>query len=214
MTARLPGPPPLAELRAIGIRDNEYRSAPTNQLWWRIHRTSGAHVLAWNAFRENGPRLRFDPHPLPVGNHPGIGVWYGASEPLAALAESFQIDRTIDRLRGAPYLTALRFTRELRLLDLAADSAGSWPTRAGGTFALSTGPHSITQRWARRIAEAFPDVDGVLYNSRFSGRHCVALFVPAAVAVPPRPALSLPLNHPGLAVRIASAARQLSYQLI
>ncbi|MGK2902765.1 MAG: RES family NAD+ phosphorylase [Mycobacterium sp.] len=131
-----------------------------------------------------------------------------------ALAESFQIDRTIDRFRGAPYLTALRFTRELRLLDLAADSAGSWPTRAGGTFTVSTGPHSITQRWARRIAEAFPDVDGVLYNSRFSGRHCVALFAPAVTAVPPRPVLSLPLSHPGLAVRIASAARQLGYQLI
>lgn len=122
--------------------------------------------------------------------------------------------RTIDRFRGDPYLTGLRFTRELRLLDLAADSVGAWPTRAGGTFALSTGPHSITQRWARRITEAFPDLDGLRYNSRFAGGPCVALFVPIMAAMPTRPAISLPLTHPGLALRIGGAAQRLGYLLI
>ena len=28
-----------------------------------FHRTEGAHVIAWNAFRTFGPLLRFDPHP-------------------------------------------------------------------------------------------------------------------------------------------------------
>lgn len=116
----------------------------------------GDHVLAWNMFREHGPHLRFDPHPPPARRHDGIGVWYGGSGPTPALAEAFQVDRTIDRFRGDPYLTGLRFTRQMRLLDFTADSTGAWPTRAGGTFALSTGPHSITQRWARRITEAFP----------------------------------------------------------
>lgn len=179
-----------------------------------MHRTTGDHVLAWNAFREHGPHLRFDPRPPPARDHPGVGVWYGASEPTPALAEAFQATRTIDRVRDNPYLTGLRLTRELRLLDLATDSTGAWPTRAGGTFALSTGPHSITQRWARRITEAFPNLDGVHYNSRFAGQPCIALFAPAETAMPKRPAMSLPLTHPGLSRRIAAAAQRLGYLVI
>ncbi|CDP86190.1 MULTISPECIES: RES family NAD+ phosphorylase [Mycolicibacterium] len=214
MTARFPGPPSAAELRAIGIRNNEYRTVTVDELWWRVHRTTGNHVLPWNGFREHGPHLRFDPHPPPPRNHPGTGVWYGASGPTPALAEAFQGGRTIDRFRGDPYLTGLRFTRDLQLLDLATDSTGSWPTRAGGTFAISTAPHSITQRWARRITEAFPDLDGLRYNSRSAGEPCIALFLPASSAMPARPTLSLPLTHPGLALRIAGAAQRLGYLVI
>ena len=214
MTARLPGPPPVAKLQAVGIREDEYRHVATDEVWWRVHRTAGSHVLAWNAFREHGPHLRFDPHPPPAQHHSGIGVWYGASSPTSALAEAFQADRTIDRIRGNPYLTGVRFTRELRLLDLAADSTGAWPTRAGGTFAMSTGPHPITQRWARRITEAFPDLDGLRYNSRFAGEPCVALFLPASTAMPTRPVMSQPLSHPGLALRTAGAADHLGYLVI
>lgn len=158
--------------------------------------------------------MRFDPHPPPVGRHPGLGVWYGAAGPMPALAEAFQSGRTIDRFRGAPYLTGLRFTRDMQLLDLATDRTGSWPTRSGGTFAISTAPHTITQRWARRITTAFPDLDGLRYNSRLAGEPCIALFRPAASAMPDRPALSLPLTHPGLALRIAGAAERLGYLLI
>ena len=211
MTARLPQPPNAAQLRAIGIRDEEYHILTPAELCWRVHRTHAAHVLAWNEFRLYGPVLRFDPHPRPVGAHTRGGIWYGALSALAALAEAFQADRTIDRLRQLPFLTGLQFTREIRLLDLSVQSTGSWPTRSGGTYALSTGPHSITQAWARRIVEAFPDLDGLHYNSRFSGQGCIALFEPAAAAMPARPALSLPLSHPGLSTRIAGAAKRLGY---
>jgi hypothetical protein len=158
--------------------------------------------------------LRFDPQPPPARHHDGLGVWYGAPVPIVALAEAFQADRTVDRFRGRPYLTGLRFTRELCLLDIATDSVGSWATRAGGTYAMSTGPHSITQRWARRIVEAFPDLDGLHYNSRFAGRPCIALFSPASNAMPARPVLSLPLTHPGLALRITAAAQRLGYLVV
>ena len=204
----------MARLREIGIRDEECRSVEVGEACWRIHRTSGEHVLGWDTFREHGPHLRFDPHPPPPREHPGTGVWYAAADPTAALAEAFQTQRTIDRFRADPYLTALRFTRPLALLDLSADSTGAWPTRAGGTYALSTGPHSITQRWARSITEAFPDLDGVRYNSRFAGHPFIALFAPAADAMPARPVLSLPLSHPGLAVRIATAAYSLGYLVV
>jgi RES domain len=212
--ATLPDPPSPEELHRIGIRDDEQRRIGTSETWWRVHRTEGTHVLAWNAFRHFGPVLRFDPHPPPASEHPDRAVWYGGSSPGVALAEAFQIDRTIDRRSGRPYLTGLRFTRPLSVLDLAADSAGAWVTRAGGTFAISTAPHVVTQRWARAVVEAFPDLDGVRYNSRFAGAACLALFSPARSAMPAQPLLSLPLTHPDLGGRLAAAARRLGYQII
>lgn len=187
----------------------------TDQVWWRVHKTDGAHVLAWNALRSFGPLMRFDPHSLPAGeDQSGRSVWYGASTPDAALAEAFQVDRTIDRGRLRPYLTGLSFTRPLTVLDIAADSDGAWATRAGGTYALSTGQHEVTQHWARQIVEAHPTLDGLRYNSRFAGAPCLALFSPAAAAMPPRPVLSLPLTHPDLATRIAGAAARLGYRVV
>lgn len=170
-------------------------------------------MVAWNEFRHYGPLLRFDPHPEPPQLHADHAAWYGASTPDAALAEAFQ-DRTIDRGRGRPYLTGLHFTRPLRLLDLAADSPGAWGTRAGGNFALSTAAHRITQRWARAITEAFPDLDGIRYNSRFAGHPCAALFITAMNAMPDDPELAYPLDHPGLAERLAATAYRLGYGLI
>ena len=210
----LPDPPSTAELHDIGIRDDELRRIDTGETWWRLHRTEGPHVLAWNAFRHFGPVLRFDPHPPPRSEHPDRAVWYGASTPGAALAEAFQVDRTIDRRRGRPYLTGLSFTRVLSVLDLAVDSPGAWATRAGGTFAISTAPHAVTQQWARAVVEAFPDLDGVRYNSRFAGAACVALFAPARSAMPMQPVASLPLTHPDLGGRLAAAARRIGYQVI
>ena len=45
------------------------------------------------------------------------------------------------------------------MLDLAVDSPAAWATRAGGTFPMPTAPHAVTQRWARAIVEAFPDLE-------------------------------------------------------
>jgi hypothetical protein len=210
----LPDPPPPDELREIGIRQDEVRAIETSEICWRVHRTEGVHVLAWNEFRRYGPVLRFDPHPPPPAEHPDVAVWYGASTPTTALAEAFQVERTIDRRRGRPYLTGLSFTRALPVLDLAADSRGAWATRAGGTFAISTAPHRITQQWARAIVEAFPELDGVRYNSRFAGDPCLALFPPAREAMPLQPVASLPLTHPALGSRLAGAAHRIGYRVI
>jgi RES domain len=210
----LPDPPPPQVLRGLSISAGETRTIGSDEVWWRIHRTQGEHVLAWNALRTFGPLLRFDPHPLPRGEHRECGVWYGASSPDGALGEAFQIDRTIDRNLGRPYLTGLSFTRALTVLDVAADSQGAWVTRVGGTFAISTAPHAVTQRWARHIVEAFPALDGLRYNSRFAGQPCVALFLPAASGMPRRPLVSLPLTHPDLASRIAGSAKRLGYGVV
>ena len=129
----LSDPPAPDVLRSLGIHADETRVIQTAEVWWRVHRIIGGHVLAWNAFRTYGPLLRFDPHALPRGDDPDHGVWYGASTPDAALGEAFQVDRTIDRELNSPYLTGLSFSRPLTVLDLATDSAGAWATRVGGT---------------------------------------------------------------------------------
>lgn len=210
----LPPPPDVAALVALGVRRNETRTIGGDEIWWRVHRTEGPNVLRWNEFRYFGPILRFDPHHLPRGRDPHRGVWYGASSPGAGLAEAFQGDRTIDRFRRRPYLTGLSFTRPLTVLDLATDSPGAWATRAGGNFAVSTAAHAVTQRWARAISEAFPDLHGLRYNSRFSGEPCLALFTPSASAMPSRPVISLPLAHPDLSARLAGAAKRLGYRIV
>lgn len=110
--------------------------------------------------------------------------------------------------------TGLSFTRPVTVLDLATDSVGAWATRAGGTYAISTGQHAVTQSWARSIVEAFPDLDGLRYNSRFAGAPCLALFAPASTAMPARPMLSLPLTHPDFSSRIAGAAKRLGYAVV
>lgn len=207
----LPDPPDASVLPALGINDDELHTVQPDEMWWRLHRTQGEHVLAWNTFRSFGPILRFDPQRLPRGEDSTRSVWYGASTPTAAIGEVFQVRRVIDLHRGGPYLTGLRFARPLQVLDVAADSVGAWATRSGGDFAISTGPRSITQKWAQAVLTAFPDLDGIRYNSRFAGDPCLALFAPARTAMPARPMISLPLDHPALALRIAGAANALGY---
>jgi RES domain len=210
----LPDSPPPHTLRALGIEADETRVIGVDEVWWRVHRTAGSFVLGWNAFRTYGPVLRFDPHVLPQGDDPNQGVWYGGSTPDVALGEAFQVNRTLDRELNSPYLTGLSFMRPLTVLDLAADSAGAWATRVGGTFAISTAPHAGAQQWARNIVAAFPNLHGLRYNSRFAGGPSLALFHPSLTAMPGRPKLSLPLNHPDLVSRIASAAKRLGYSVI
>ena len=124
------------------------------------------------------------------------------------------MDRTIDRRRRSPYPTGLSFTRTLTVLDVATDSSGARMARAGGDFAVSTAPHALTQHWARDVVAAFPDLDGLRYNSRFAAQPCLALFTPARTAMPSRPVISLPLSHPDLTSRLAGAAKRLGYQVV
>lgn len=211
MPTALPRPPGVDVIRAAGITPDEYLTIDTDTIIWRVHPTSGAHVLPWNTLRSFGPVLRFDPHPLPRKVYARHGVWYGATDVPGALAEAFQSTRVINTHTRAPYLTAVRFTRPLRLLDLAAHGSGRWPTRVGGNFALSTAAHGIAQHWARTIRAAYPDLDGLAYRGRFAGALCVALFTPAALAFPLHAEMTVPLDHPGFASRLAGAADRIGY---
>lgn len=177
----------------------------------RIHGTAGPHLLSWHQLRHFGPLpARFDPHPPPTAHHAHAAVMYVADNFDTALAEDFQATRTVSpSAPNRPYLTVWHPTRSLRLLDVT----GTWPIRNGASHALNTGPHSVCRAWARAVAADPADVDGLTYSSAMTGGPAAALFQPAADSFPTYPELSLPLDHPGLARALYSAASRIGYDI-
>jgi RES domain-containing protein len=210
--AKFPQPPDAATLvQRAPIGAGDVVSIGPGDLLWRVHRTAGAHVYAWNQLRVFGPaNARFDPQPLPRAEHPGNGVLYVATSAVAALAEAFQLRRAIDRYTDRPYLVGLRLARPVRLLDLGA----LWPTRAGASQALNTGARPRARAWARVIRQAFPDLEGVIWPSSMAGgSRCIALWQPAVDALPAEPDVSIALDSPALLGALKRAADQLGYQV-
>jgi hypothetical protein len=113
---------------------------------------------------------------------------------------------------GRPaWLVVFNPARALRLLDLT----GTWPTRAGASQAISSGPRDRARAWARAIFSAYDDIDGLWYRSAMdAGRPAVCLWEPARDALPEHPRAHLPLDAPALALPIARACRTLGYRWI
>lgn len=175
----------------------------------RVHATVGSHALPWNQLRHYGPlSARFDPHPPPPRKHREFAVQYAAADLETALAEVFQLTRTVPADgAGRPYLTIWQPTRPVRLLDLT----GLWPVHNGASQLIASGPHTSCRAWAHAIASHPAAVDGLHYRSTMTGRATVALFLPAANTYPERPLLSLPLDHPGLIGAVHAAALRIGY---
>jgi hypothetical protein len=179
---------------------------------------AGRHPQQWQAFRRTGPlpHARFDAHPPgPRGrptDAPDHGVLYFGLSVRTAVAEVFQDTSIVDRLTRKPFLVVARPTRTLRLLDLI----GLWPTRAGASQEISSGPRERTQEWARAIRHAYPDLDGLWYRSSMdSGNPAVCLWdPPAGTALPVTPDALVPLDHPGLDVPLARICQDLNYTLL
>lgn len=210
--SKLPDPPDAATLRDRAPIEHALHTVGPRATLWRIHNTVGDHVLAWNQLRRYGPASgRFDPQPLPPRAESEVGVLYVAAERVeVAVAEVFQRTRRVDVTAGGPWLTGMRLTRPVRLLDLS----GSWPTRAGASQALCSGPRPRAQAWARTIAQAWPGLDGLWYpSSMLGGGYCAALWTPAANALPDTPVLSVPLAHPGLWAPLAVICKRIGYRL-
>src|SRR6185437_14311005 len=128
----------------------------------RIYFAGGDHPGVWNAFRHHGPvpSGRFDHHVGPP-HVQGRGILYVAWYPRTCLAEVFQAKRRIDMHSRSPLLVGFETVRALNLLDLT----GLWPTRAGASTAITSGPPRFrAQAWARRIYEAYPSVEGIYYG--------------------------------------------------
>ncbi|GAC1332169.1 MAG: RES family NAD+ phosphorylase [Mycobacteriales bacterium] len=208
-----PGPEQLAELRQA---EDVIALAPMTRLV-RIYRTSGEHPTGWRSLRTFGPVPggRFDPHPVRTdarpADAPGYGVTYLGLSLRTALAEVFQDTRTVDRRTGRPYLAVFRVRHAVRLLDLA----GSWPTRAGASQAISSGRRDRAQAWARAIYSAYDDVEGVWYPSAMDGgAPAVCLWQRAAAALPRTPEVNMPLDAPTLALPLARACGPIGYRLL
>ncbi len=155
--------------------------------------------------------MRFDPHPPPPSDHPGIGVTYTALDVATAVTETFQQQRVIDTGGGRPKATAWRPTRPLRLLNLTDD----WALRNGASHSLASGPHSTCRTWARAIVETWPDLDGLWTQSTLTGRTNVTLWTPAANSFPASPEFSEYLEAaPMWAVLREITRRYPSYRLI
>lgn len=203
--AKFPWPSPPDELRRVPADRHTLRAGTQVA---RIYPRAGSHPTAWRQLRFDGPLpgARFDHH---VAGH-RRGVLYGAVDLVTCVAEIFQGSRLVDRVAADRCLAGFRLTQPVRLLDLTGD----WPTRAGASQALASGPRPRAQAWARTIYEAYPKIEGIWYPSSMHGGYpALVLFERAEQALPLRPDLDVPLSHPGLLPDLVRAARSLGYLL-
>lgn len=206
--AKLPNPPDPARLPAHGA---DVRVVPQGTALFRVYFLGGSYPGSWNGFRHYGPtNARFDHH-LPPARVQTRGIMYLADQPVTCLAEVFQAKRRIDPTTSQPMLVLMNVARDLDLLDLT----GYWPTRAGASMAISTGPRNRARLWAQAIYLTYPDLEGLYYASSMgAGRPCVALFERAAGAIPPHPVSHRGLSDPLLRPLLQHAAARLNYDLL
>ncbi len=204
--AKLPEPADLGGIPPI------WRDLPVGTRLWRIYRRGGRFPTTWDAFRWFGPvqTARFDHHEEP----PRIqarGVQYDARRGPTCVAEVFQQTRVIDRRAGEPWLVAFETAAPLRLLDLESP----WPTQAGASMALMSGPRPRARRWSQAIYATYSDAQGLWYPSSMDAQAaCVLLYERALAAIPARPSLHLALADPRLDVVLQQAARRFNYRIV
>lgn len=146
--------------------------------------------------------MRFDHHADPARQQ-ARGILYGGLRVYTSFAEVFQDARTIERSRNRPWLVGFELARDVHLLDLT----GTWPTRAGASMALCSGPRDRARAWSRRIYEDYPAVEGLHYPSSMDGNQpAVALYERAHRALAVRPLFHRALADPGLDRAVVKAA--------
>lgn len=210
--AKLPQPPPASVLAGIVA---DMHILPAGTLVWRVYSQGGAHPTTWGQFRAWGPAAtaRFDHHVPPAGLHVREVLYgaIGADAAATALAEVFQVTRIIDRVHGSHALAAFQTIADLNLLDLR----GTWPTRAGASMALASGPRPRARQWSRAIYVAYPHADGLLYPSSMNRNEpCIALYERALRAMPSHPLFNRSLSDPSFQCLLKNACSSLGYRLI
>jgi RES domain-containing protein len=210
---KLPEPPAVLP----PLKDDDSFEVTPGTPWWRIYFASGPYPIRWDELRWWGPvGARFDHHDTPPRLQ-DRGVAYFGSSAIVCLAEVFQKTRSIDRQKNDPFLCQFEITSSLQVLDLTAD----WPTYAGASQAISTGPHARTQRWARAIYDQY-GLHGLVYPSAMSGGgRTLAVNERAAIPdpnggrqrVPGQLLFNWPLADLRLTARLRAAAARLRYGL-
>lgn len=209
--AKFPEPPTSAVLARIGA---DIHVLPAGTRIWRVYFQAGAHPTTWGQFRAWGPMdARFDHH-LPPPRTQTRQILYGAIGKKAAvttIAEVFQGTKVVERGRRIPTWVAFDTTTDLRLLDLSK----TWPTKAGASMAITSGPRSRARRWSQAIYTAFPDVDGLLYGSSMNGNQpCIVLFERALGAMPASPVFHRMLSDPAVFTLLKNACVLLNFPLL
>ena len=156
------------------------------------------------------PRCRWDPHPLPTGEHPDCGVLYTAGDLLTCAAEVFADTRVIDTRSDMPLLQVWEATRPLRLLDLTS----TWALRNGASVSLDSAPRSTCRAWARAIRIQLPDVDGLRARSTMTGGEMTVLFSPARNSLPALPRDTAPLADATLYALLKTLAPDIGYEIV
>lgn len=202
-------PPSIEELQAIGP---ETRKVATKSLLLRVYFRGGDYPSVWNEFRNYGPvNARFDHHPEPPDVYPNYGIYYAAQALTTCLAEVFQDMRTINTVRRQPWVCTFEIGRDLELLDLT----GSWPTRAGASMKINSGPRASSRAWSRQFYNAFPDMDGIYYcSSMHANEPSFALYERASDALPAVPMDDRPLQDRLLLGDLKRASKALNYNLV
>jgi hypothetical protein len=133
---------------------------------------------------------------------------YAAFDVKTAIAEAFRDERVIDRRRDEPYLARFRLVSRVVALDLSTD----WPTRAGGSQAVCSGPRPTSQAWSRAIWEDLREIAALLYSSSMRGGGTnVAFYERAEPAIAPAPDRNLPLSLPAFERDLIRFATELGY---
>ena len=215
--AKLPRPPSIETLRAPEV-GCDVVTFPASTRLVRVYFRAGRHPSRWNRFRHFGPTAARLDHHVPdasgAGRMQDPGILYAAgghdAAGLVCLAEVFQKRRLINRARGVPWMVAFDTLRPLRLLDLTL----LWPTRAGASTAIASGPRPRAREWSRCIYEAYPEIDGLWYPSSMAGHApAMALYERAAVALPAAPRGHRSLDDPVIDGLLEDAAIRLNYRL-
>ena len=210
--AKLPEPPPVATLKLVSP---DVEMLPAGTRLWRIYFRAGRHPATWDQMRYYGPlrSARFDHH-LDPPRVQDRGILYAATGDDAiatCVAEVFQDTRLVDTGRNEPRLAAFTLTGDVALLDLT----GKWPTRAGASANINSGPRPRCRRWSRTIYDAYPDLKGLYYASSMnSNEPAVALYERASDTLPRSPVLNRPLSDAPLLIPLERIASELGYDLI
>lgn len=93
------------------------------------------------------------------------GIYHCATDAKTCLAEFFQVTRRIDRAYQAPWLVVFELAQPLMLLNLREDFA----TCMGASMAIHSGSRARARAWARELYKAFPQAQGILYDSPMNG---------------------------------------------
>jgi len=195
--------PDSARLAEIGP---EVEHLANGTRWWRVYFSAGGHPSRWNSFRSFGPveTARFDHHVPP----PAVQrrrTFYAASSVAVCLAEVFQ-DRRRFHFDGRPRLTAVSLARDVRVLDLRH----LWPTRAGASQGIASGPRGRSRAWARAVADVY-DVEGLLYRSSMHGGDDTLVLWDCPDALPDAPDLDIGLDDHRLAPALHRVAPIIGY---